>query len=240
MNLILRTALLYVAFLFSASASVGENPAPEQPELHFVLSLIDDKCAADGIPKEACSCHRDLFSDKVISKTSNPDLIRTVAMMLAMETLDQNELMAFAQETDPATMQEATHIIFGISLALERCNDQADAEIKAAKAAETAATMPTGSDPRTRFVRQCASQNGKLGLCECIADKMLEQLDPMELDVLVDLKAADAQGKDAMAALAEERGMTVEDAEQALMMMSGRISIAMMSIDPIACAKASQ
>lgn len=233
-------AVLASALLLPAPVALAESPAPEKPAQAEALSLIDSQCAADGIPQEACSCHRDVFTEKVIAQASRSDAVRLAAMLQATDAVDQREMMVFVQEAGAETMEEAAQLLVGAKIALEACNDQALAEIEAAKAAEAAEAMPEGDDPRTRFVRQCAAENGQVGVCECVADELLEQLDPIELELMVDLRAADARGKDAIAALAEERGMTVEEAEQALMMMTGRISMAMMSIDPMACAMAAK
>lgn len=226
--------------LLSAPVALAESPEQEKTAQAEALSLIDSQCAADGIPQEACSCHRDVFAEKVIAQASHPDVVRLAAMMQAMDAVDQREMMDFVQEAGAETMEEAAQLLVGAKIALEACDDEALAEIEAAEAAEAAEPMPEGSDPRTRFVRQCAAENGQVGVCECVADELLEQLDPMELELMVDLRAADARGGDAIAALAEERGMTVDEAEQALMMMTGRISAAMMAIDPMACAMAAQ
>lgn len=239
MKLRLKAFLATVLVLF-APVALAEGPEPEKPAQAEALSLIDSQCAVDGIPQEGCSCHRDVFAEKVMARASGPDVVRMAAMMRAMDAVDQREMMVFAREATAETMEEAAQLLVGAKIALEACDDQALADIEAAKAADTAEAMPEGSDPRARFVRHCAAENGQVGVCECVAHELLETLNPIELELMVDLQAADARGEDAMAALAEERGMTVDEAEQALMMMTGRISMAMMSIDPMACAMAAK
>lgn len=230
---LIRTALA-AAVIAAPLGAVAEAPgAAAEPS----LALVEGQCAADGIPAEACACHRDVFRAEVLDRADTPAAARLAAMIHAMDSVDQGEMMTLVQQAGPGAMDEAARLLMGAIPALEACDDAARA---AQRTAEAEAALPQGDDPRTRFVRQCAAENGQVGVCECVADALLESLAPMELALMVDLRAADERGDDAMASLAEERGMTRDEAEQALMMMTGRISAAMLSIDPMACAMAAR
>ncbi|MCM2563618.1 hypothetical protein M8744_15790 [Lutimaribacter sp. EGI FJ00013] len=197
------------------------------------LALIDRQCEADGIPREGCGCHRDVFRETVLERAKTPEAARLAAMMQAADAIDQMEMAKILQEAGRQTLNEAAQLLIAAQRGLEGCDDAAE---EAQRKAERAVDLPEGDDPKTRFVRNCAAKNGRVGVCTCVADALLENLSPLELELMVDLQDADARGDDAMASLAEERGMTVEEAEKGLMMMSGRISAAMMAINPMACA----
>lgn len=98
-----------------------------------------------------------------------------------------------------------------------------------------AAALPEGDDPRSRFIRQCAEDNQRPDICACIADKALETLSPQELELMADMRAAENRGEDPIGAMAEERGLTEEEAKEGLAASAGRISGAMMAINPMEC-----
>jgi hypothetical protein len=132
-------------------------------------------------------------------------------------------------------MSAAMRLLFNFAPAAERCDDAAEAAARKREAAAAGAALPEGDDPRARFIRQCAADDGNAGICGCIADRMLEKMGPLEFELMVDMQAARGRGEDALASLARERGMTVDEAREALAMMSGRIAGVMMSIDPMSC-----
>lgn len=224
--------LLLLCALLSGGPALAAESAPGSPEAE-ALALVDDRCAADDLSAEACACHRKVFRENILSRSPDPQVARLAAMIHAGDAVDQMKMLELLQSAGPDAMQDAGALAVGAQLAFEACDDRAR---EAQRTADRQAALPEGDDGRSRFVRQCAGQNGQLGICECVADKLLESLDPLELAVLVDLRDARERGDAAMQSFAEERGMTVEEAKQALMQMGGRISVAMMSIDPAACA----
>lgn len=202
-----------------------------------LLAMIDNQCAADGIDQDACACHREVFRTQILARASDPEVSQLAAMLHAMETIDRQKMMQTIQNSAPAAMEEAGQLIVSSAIDLEACDDEAE---EAQREAEMVMVLPEGNDSRSRFVRQCAAENGKVKICECVADSLLESIGPMELGVIVDLRAADAKGNEGMKSFAKERGMTTEDAKKALTKMAGRIAGAMMSIDPVACARAEE
>lgn len=230
-----RAPLVLAALWFGGIVpAVGAAPASLVKEAR---SLIDDRCAAEEISSAGCACHRDVLQERILAPAPGPHVARLAAMIVAGEAVDPMTMAKVVQNAGPDAMQAATRLALGAQLAFEACDDRAR---EAQRRAERAVKLPEGNDPRSRFVRQCAGQNGQVGVCECVADELLKNVSPLELAVMVDLRAARERGDEAMRAFAEERGMTVEEAEQALMQMGGRISGAMMSIDPAACAAAAR
>ncbi len=232
--LTLATISLAAFALFGATGLRAQQGGEVEAE---ALALIDAQCASDDIAAEGCACHRDVFRARVLDRAENAESARLAAMIQAMDAVDQRKMMMAVQEAGPGAMDEAAQLLMAAKPELEACDDAAR---EAQKQAEREADLPQGDDPRARFVRQCARENGQVGVCECVADSLLEKLGPLELGLMADMQAAEARGEEAIAELAEERGMTPEEAKQALMMMSGRISAAMISIDPMACAMAAR
>jgi hypothetical protein len=139
-----------------------------------------------------------------------------MAMMQSIQTMESN------------AVQEAAVLVTMAKPALEVCEERV-------AAAPDHGEMPQGDDPRSRFIRQCAADNDRPDICACIVDKALEKLSVHELELMADMRAAEARGEDPVEAIAEERGLTDEEAKEGLAAMTGRIAGAMMAIDPMTC-----
>jgi hypothetical protein len=213
-------ALLFVLLLthFSGANAVdGESEA---------LAIVAEHCAARGGEAAECACLGDTFEAEVVSRVSSP---RAALLAAYIHTDDQMAMMQAVQATDSQTMQEAGMALGSAQAALEACAaDEQPADTKAA-------ALPEGDDPRSRFIRQCAEDNQRPDICACIADKALETLSPQELELMVDMRAAESRGEDPIGAMAEERGLTEEEAREGLAASTGRISGAMMAINPMEC-----
>lgn len=208
--------LLLIPFS-GAGAADGESEA---------LAVVAEHCEAGGGEATECACLRDTFEAEVVARVSSPQ----AAMLAAyIHTDDQMAMMQAVQAADAQTMQEAGMAIGSAQAALEACaaaEQPADTE---------AAALPEGDDPRSRFIRQCAEDNQRPDICACIADKALETLSPQELELMADMRAAENRGEDPVGAMAEERGLTEEEAKEGLAASTGRISGAMMAINPMEC-----
>lgn len=95
-------------------------------------------------------------------------------------------------------------------------------------------------ETRARFIEMCSADNGRTGVCACLADSIAEKFGPMELELMVDMHAAERRGEDPFEAIARDRGMSMEEVRQATAMISQRMAAAMQAIDPMKCAGVSQ
>lgn len=213
-------ALLLIVLFVPASVAGAADPDPE------AVAVVVEHCEAGGGEAAECACLRDTFEEEVVSRVSSPQAALLAAYI---HTDDQMAMMQAMQTTESEAVQEAGLAISGAQASLEACAvDEQPADT------ETAA-LPEGDDPRSRFIRQCAEDNQRPDICACIADKALETLSPQELELMADMRAAEARGDDPIASIAEERGMTEEEAKEGLAATSGRISGAMMAINPMEC-----
>lgn len=198
--------------------------AEEEPE---AAALVAEHCESGGGEAAECACLRDTFEAQVLARVSSPQAALLAAYI---HTDDQMALMQAMQTADPQSMQEAGMAIATSQAALEACAAERE------ESAETeAAAMPEGDDPRSRFIRDCAEDNQRPDICACIADKALENLSPQELELMADMRAAESRGEDPVDAIARERGLTEEEAREGLAAITGRISGALMEINPMEC-----
>lgn len=201
----------------------GAGAAEADPE---ALTVVAEHCEAGGGEAAECACVRETFEAEVVSRVSSPQAALLAAYI---HTDDQMAMMQVMQSIESAAMQEA-----GIAISNARASLEACAADREPTDTETA-SLPEGDDPRSRFIRQCAEDNQRPDICACIADKALESLSPQELELMADMRAAEARGEDPIAAMAEERGLTEEEAREGLAATTGRISGAMMAINPMEC-----
>ena len=72
--------------------------------------------------------------------------------------------------------------------------------------------------PRERMMTVCIAENEDEALCDCMVSKMEAQFNPDDFELMVDIREAEHRGaEDAFAEVAAERGLSREEAEQALM-----------------------
>lgn len=210
-----------VAGLLSAAAVAGSGGSHGD-----ALAVIDEHCRANGGSSEQCACEREAFGEEVLSRASSP----AIGMFAAhIHTGDEMAMMQAVQSMESGALQEAGILASTAGPALEACAERTTAE-------PSHGDLPEGDDPRSRFIRQCAADNDRPDICGCIADKALERLSPHELELLVDMRAAEDRGEEPVEAMAEERGLTEEEAKEGLAASTQQIAGAMMAINPMECA----
>ena len=185
---------------------------------------IDGYCSSEGLDVAQCACVQTEYqagtsdldpadAEAIALFVGQPGLTPQVKMT-AMQSLAQSRLPALMMSIDPIM-----------------------SEVEAACAGPAAPTfvddrsLPT----RDRYIATCEIDIDFPGVCDCMADAMAQNLEPLMFDLVADIRAAEAAGEeDAFEKVANERGLTAEEAEDALAVYSGSL---VSSIGPMmACA----
>jgi hypothetical protein len=189
-----------------------------------VTDYIDGYCSSEGLDAAQCACVQTEFqartndldpadAEAIALFVGQPGLAPQV-MMTAMQSLDQTRLPALMMSIDPIMSEVA--------------------------AACTGPATPTFVDDRSlptrdRYIATCEIDIDFPGVCDCMADAIAQNLEPLMFDLVTDIRAAEAAGEeDAFETVANERGLSVQEAEDALAIYSGSL---VSSIGPMmACA----
>jgi hypothetical protein len=191
-----------------------------------VTDYIDGYCSSESLDAAQCACVQTEFlagtsdldpadAEAIALFVGQPGLAPQV-MMTAMQSLDQTRLPTLMMSIDPVM-----------------------SKVEAACAGPAVPTFV--DDPslptRDRYIATCAIDVDHPGVCDCMADALEQNLEPLVFDLVTDIRAVEAAGgEDAFETVANERGLTVQEAEDALAVYSGSL---MSSMGPMmACAPA--
>ena len=189
-----------------------------------VTDYIDGYCSSEGLDVAQCACVQTEFqagtteldpadAEAIALFVGQPGLAPQV-MMTAMQSIDQTQLPTLMMSIEPVM-----------------------SKVEAACASPSVPTFV--DDPslptRDRYIATCKIDVDYPGVCDCMADALERSLEPLVFDLVTDIRAVEAAGgEDAFETVANERGLTVQEAEDALSVYSGSL---MSSMGPMmACA----
>ena len=67
------------------------------------------------------------------------------------------------------------------------------------------------------MIALCTADGAEMSTCTCAVDRMEAQFPPADFELIVDIREADARGEeDPLAAVAAERGLSADEARDAL------------------------
>ncbi|MFN3211991.1 MAG: hypothetical protein ACE37M_02690 [Henriciella sp.] len=190
----------------SLNSSIASDAAAEP--LNKARAIVANACTSDGNSEQYCACYKAEFETKVVAKAASPRIALAWAVMASggsgMAGSEQVTLMQSIPQAD----NQAAAMMFVETMDMgENCNQGPVA----------AAPKLTGT-PRERMLKVCIAENEDEALCDCMVTKMQSQFTPDDFELMVDIREAEHRGaEDAFAEVAEERGLTREEAEQALM-----------------------
>ncbi|MEM1036731.1 MAG: hypothetical protein AAGI14_08230 [Pseudomonadota bacterium] len=176
--------------------------------LEKARAIVATACTNDGNSDQYCTCYKAEFESEVVAKAASPSITLAWAVMAngssGMATSEQVTLMQSISQAD----NQAAAMMFMETMDIGKNCTQGPA---------AAAPKLTGT-PRERMLKVCIAENEDEALCDCMVTKMEAQFNPDDFELMVDIREAEYRGaEDAFAEVAAERGLSVEEAEQALM-----------------------
>ncbi len=195
----IRSAFILGSALMLPALAQAQQP-PETPD------LVDGYCRAEALDAARCACVQDAFAEETAG--SDPELARAMAFFLGQPGLTPNQMLAAVQSLDQTLFPTATMQAVSLDL-LAACPTAEEV---------TAATDLAALSLRDRYVVTCSEGDEVLQApCSCAADQLQANLDPLEFELIVDIQVAEYNGaEDGFAAVAEARGLTRDEAEDAL------------------------
>ncbi|MAK61119.1 MAG: hypothetical protein CMK09_09100 [Ponticaulis sp.] len=201
----------------------------ETNDLRRARTIIADGCSAQGNSDTYCGCIASEFRTKIVPAAGTPKVASGWAFMLyGADALPDADFMNGMQSLSTSGEMESVAMFVGQAPDIESVCYERE------KAAAVPASGLTGS-AYERQVEMCTSDGTDEVMCECMANQMQESLGPDDFELIVDIREAEYLGhEDGFEKVAADRGLTKEEAEQAMAMNNQMIS-GVMSMDPMAC-----
>ena len=199
--------------VLAAVGLLGSIAAPAWAE--NTILYLDSYCKAEGMDAARCSCAREQFL--TATNALEPTEIEVMAFLVGQGGLDPVQIMEAIQSFDQTRIPDLMMQLLPITMLID--------ETCAAPPPQEDVIVDDRSLPvRDRFIAICERDMEFAGVCDCMAGSMETSLDPLLFELLVDIKAAEAAGDDnAFETIASERGLTVQEAEEALALYSTSI-----------------
>lgn len=204
MKNLIKTAFFAGAFGCFATTGLAED----------VETFLTGYCKAEELDDAQCDCVQTTFAEQTAKMA--PDETLAAAFFMGQAGLTPQQMMTALQSIDQTQLQTVLFKLDPVFTAVEEtCAKPAEAAV---------AGLDLSGTPRERMIALCEQGMEFPNVCDCMADQMLEKMGPQVFEFLVDIRTAEAMGaEDGFAKAAEDRGLTKEEAEQALQQMSGPI-----------------
>ena len=172
--------------------------------------IVARSCASNGNSEHYCACYMRDFEARVVAPSS-PDVALAWAVNFGAEGgISASERMSFAQSLPQSAMQEAGMLFAQTSDIGQACTQNP------AGATGEARRRPEGT-PRERMERLCLADGADAETCSCAAGRMEAAFPAADFELIVEIREADARGEDdPLAAVAAERGLSADEAREAL------------------------
>lgn len=165
-------------------------------------------CTNNGNSEHYCACYMRDFEARIV-QTSSPDVALAWALNFAGEGVTASERMSLAQSVPREAMQQSASLFASTMDLGDSCSQAAPGE-------DAAPTRMAGS-ARERMIALCTADGADARTCNCVVDRMEGALPPDDFELIVDIREAEARGADdPLAEVAAERGLTADEAEEAL------------------------
>jgi hypothetical protein len=197
-----------VGLMAPAGIAASEAASTKLEPLYKARDIVATSCSADGNSQQYCACFNEEFETRVIQKAASPNIALSWALTRSSSSaLAASEQLVLMQSIPNADHQAAGMLFVETMDIGEQCSQ-----------GPVAAADKLKGTPRERMMQICVADNADEALCGCMVDKMQAQFSEDDFELIVDIREADFNGADdALATVAEERGLTAEEAETALM-----------------------
>ncbi|MEM1088303.1 MAG: hypothetical protein AAGH90_11280, partial [Pseudomonadota bacterium] len=187
--------------------------------------IVSDACTADGNTDQYCACYQDEFETRVVASAESENIALAWALMgTGGSGLSTSEQLRLTQSL-PQSDHQAAGMMFVQTMDMgEQCTQGPTVQ----------ATALQGT-PSERMQAICVAENEDEQLCQCMTSQMESRLSPDDFELIVDIREAGFQGaNDPLAKVAEDRGLTAKEAEEALAMNQSMMG-GIMGMDMMAC-----
>lgn len=186
--------------------------------------IVRQSCSADGNSAQYCQCYMQDFEARIVSASPSENATRGWALMTAGSSLEPTVYMQMVQDLPQSDHQAGAMLMMQTMDVGESCS----------QGPVDAAAKLTGT-PYERMVHICMADNEDEALCACTISQMQSKLSEDDFELIADIREADFNGADdPLAVVAEERGLSTAEAEEAMAMNSAMMS-GVMSMDIMAC-----
>ncbi|MEL6413666.1 MAG: hypothetical protein AAFQ15_01845 [Pseudomonadota bacterium] len=188
-------------------------------------TIVRASCSKNGNSDAYCACYMRDFESRVVSQAANGNVTLAWALMQGDSAMTQMDYVATMQSLPREDHQAAGMMLMNTADIGETCS-QGMTEV---------APEPMQGTPSERMTAICTEQNENAEMCQCMTTQMQDRLSPDDFELIVDIREAEFQGADdPLAKVAEDRGLTSEEAEEALAMNRSMMS-GVMGMDMMAC-----
>ncbi|NQY13893.1 MAG: hypothetical protein HRT81_08560 [Henriciella sp.] len=180
---------------------------PDAGPAETALNIVNESCAAQGNSATYCTCYSQAYETDVAKKVDDPEVALAWALLNSGGAgLSTTDFMSMTQSIPQATHQAAGMMLIQTMELGSHCTQ--GQTIKAASLSGT---------PKQRMMEICVNENEDEALCSCTVGKMEAQFSPDDFELIVDIREAEFLGsEDALADVAEQRGLNRAEAEEAL------------------------
>lgn len=198
-----------------AVAILGEQPVQSsvsdtssKDTLTQARDIVATSCSADGNSAQFCACYMNEFETRVVQPSASPDVVLAWALTgTSGSGLIGSDRIRLMQSVPQSDFQTAGMMMIETMDMGETC--------PRGPAPQAASLKGT---PRERMMQICVAENEDESLCNCMINSMEAQFPPDDFELLVDIREAEFNGSDdPLATVAEQRGLSRDEAETAIM-----------------------
>ena len=206
-------------------AVMEDKPAtPASKDDTSAEAILISGCSADGNSESYCACYMEDYRANVAPLMPDADTAKAWALLNYGGGLSRTAYMEAVRSIPQAAHERAGMLMMSTMDVGSSCTQ-----------GPSAVDAPMEGSARERMMAVCIAENEDEALCGCMVDQMQEKLSEDDFELIVDLREAEYRGvEDPLAHIAEKRGLTRDEAEQALGMNQSMMG-ALMGMDMMAC-----
>lgn len=202
----------------------AEAPEPTLSGMAQTRDIARTSCTADGNSEHYCQCYMDDIERKVVSVSPSGNVTRAWVLMNAGSGMEPKAYMKMVQSVPQSDHQAAAMLMMQTMDVGEACS----------QGPASAAPQLSGT-PYDRMMNICVAENEDETMCKCMVSQMKSKVSEDDFELIVDIREAQFNGADdPLAVVAEDRGLTADEAEEAMAMNMSMMS-GMMSMNMMAC-----
>lgn len=196
-----------IAVISPQSTSPSTMPTASGGPLEQARTIVASSCSKDGNSEQYCTCFMDAFETKVVQRAPSEDVALAWTMIgTSASSLSTMQRMNLMQALEPQ-VQQAAGMLFAQTMDIADGCSQGPSPV----------TAGLEGSPHQRMMQICISEHEDEALCSCMIDGMQDQFSPDDFELIVDIREAEYRGADdPLATVAEQRGLSAEEAEEAL------------------------
>lgn len=187
-------------------------------------AILSNDCASNGNSDAYCACYMRDFDARIVAASPSDNATLAFALMTGGGSMPPMDYMSATQSLPQADHEAAAMLMMSVPDLGESFTQ-----------GETSAPEPLQGTPAERMTAICIEEKENEALCQCMTGQLESKLSPDDFELIVDIREADAQGADdPLAKVAQDRGLSKAEAEEA-MAMNQSLMGGMMGMNMMAC-----